>query len=664
MSEDRRNSSGDPENIENKGLPASPSPVKDSDKEEVCIEDEASKQPSLNDDINEPSDSKESSIESEDSEEQTPEADLQDVQKEPVEDDEGDDDVEEEDNEDKKSVGFDWEEGRIPEDLDPGEDEDSSDGGLKYFFGTGLIILAVTALRWFFASRVGLSDSEAYYYGWSENLSLSYYEHPPLIAYLIHLGVRLWGEDAFAIRNISILLFDGAIFLVYLIGSRILNSPAAGFWGALLFVISPLSFVYGFLAVPAVLLITFWLATLYFLFVAINDRSSLALIVSTAFCGLAILSDYSALLLIPLMFIVLVLSHDGRKLIWSKKILISVGLLIAALLPMIIWNFGNSWASFSYLAERHAAAGFASENLLEFAGYQLLYLASFVFPLLLIAAAWLMLSFVRGKLGRVSIVFWFVIPVMFATYTLAAWSKALETHWALLYCLPLFPVAGYLFTRWRNNRAVYWGMLVAVALTLLIDVGLLVHSTTDLLSSVIPEDSLAVDRSGQFRGWSETGDKVKALSQSHALSGFVASDQVAYCAQLAYQLKGRLPVNCLNRSTDAYDFFDLPSPLGKDGIIVMDAASNAESLYNCGKLEKLDTLEIHRTSSVIRTLDFYSCKKYQGLRPEGYKAPAQTKAAKKSAEPEKPVPEKIEEAPADIPPEKELPKKSLEVIEI
>src|SRR5271170_6644114 len=50
---------------------------------------------------------------------------------------------------------------------------------------TALLLFAVTALRLVIISTTGLSDTEAYYFTWSRFPDWSYYDHPPLIAWLM-----------------------------------------------------------------------------------------------------------------------------------------------------------------------------------------------------------------------------------------------------------------------------------------------------------------------------------------------------------------------------------------------------------------------------------------------------------------------------------------------
>lgn len=62
-------------------------------------------------------------------------------------------------------------------------------------------------------ATLSLSDDGAYYWEWSRHLALSYYDHPPVIAYLIWASTSLFGSSPLAIRlpNIISLLLTSLV---------------------------------------------------------------------------------------------------------------------------------------------------------------------------------------------------------------------------------------------------------------------------------------------------------------------------------------------------------------------------------------------------------------------------------------------------------------------
>ncbi len=58
--------------------------------------------------------------------------------------------------------------------------------------------------------QTGLGDSESYYFSWSRHIDLSYYDHPPVTAWLIRFFTDLGSIDPFYVRLPSLLLYLGS----------------------------------------------------------------------------------------------------------------------------------------------------------------------------------------------------------------------------------------------------------------------------------------------------------------------------------------------------------------------------------------------------------------------------------------------------------------------
>ena len=60
-------------------------------------------------------------------------------------------------------------------------------------------------LRLWLSLYGGLHPDEAYYWAWAQNIHLGYYDHPPLIAYIIRLGQEIfevfWGSNYSGAKN-------------------------------------------------------------------------------------------------------------------------------------------------------------------------------------------------------------------------------------------------------------------------------------------------------------------------------------------------------------------------------------------------------------------------------------------------------------------------------
>ena len=69
------------------------------------------------------------------------------------------------------------------------------------------LILVFASFRIGIMGLTGLGDSESYYWCWSQRLALSYYDHPPAVAWLIRLFTDIGGDTSLWVRMPSVIFF-------------------------------------------------------------------------------------------------------------------------------------------------------------------------------------------------------------------------------------------------------------------------------------------------------------------------------------------------------------------------------------------------------------------------------------------------------------------------
>ncbi len=495
-----------------------------------------------------------------------------------------------------------------------------------YFWETALLVLAVAVFRWLVAGKVGLGDSEAYYYAWSRHLDLSYFDHPPLIAWLIRLSSLYFGDSISAVRMPSVVLSAGITFLVYFAGVRILKNGKAGFYGALLFSFCHVYFIGGLAAAPDVALIFFWMLAILFIYDAVERESGVLLVLASLALGLALLSKYNAVLFIPPAFIYLSLKESGRRLLFSRWMLISIGVFLLLVFPVLFWNYQHDWASFRFhLVERHSAAGFSLKNLLVFMGGQLLYFSLFIWLLIFVSFGWLQLNLFSGRIPSALFMFLFSTPLLIFFFAVGAWTPESEPHWSAIGYLPLFPLAGLFLARHDAKSFSHKALQVALIFAAVANIGLWVHILSNTFVEALPDDSYRpkLDISNELYGWDEAGNEMQRLVSENRNLAFAASYHYTMCGQLEFALKGALPVYCANHRRDAFDFFTDSSmpPVGRDGLIVTDNRYDREprELYQCKDMQDLSRIDIKRGSKTVRTFRFTICNGFRNIQAEDYK---------------------------------------------
>ena len=90
-----------------------------------------------------------------------------------------------------------------------------------------LIALGFGLFRLVYAGMINLTPQEAYYWVWSLHPDLSYFDHPPMVAYSIRLFTIFWGDTIYGIRLPAILYGAGTTMILSLLAAKFFGPQAA-----------------------------------------------------------------------------------------------------------------------------------------------------------------------------------------------------------------------------------------------------------------------------------------------------------------------------------------------------------------------------------------------------------------------------------------------------
>jgi 4-amino-4-deoxy-L-arabinose transferase-like glycosyltransferase len=287
-------------------------------------------------------------------------------------------------------------------------------------------------------------DDELYYWCWSEHLQLSYYDHPPMVAYLIRISTFVFGHSILAIRIpciIAGLVVAGTI--------TALSRPRDLVPAVLL---SPVPTFAAVMITPDVPMLLFWSLYLVWL-VKVHTRLSeghkvplWAWILGGILLGCGVLGKYTTGLAAvsgSLTFVAL-----GRWRTWIVGYVLHAltSMLVAS--PILFYNLACDFAPVRYQWE-HAMS--SSEpgilSLLEFVGIQLVLFGSV--PFIVFAwGLWRSKTLLADPRLRVCACL-FLVPFAFFLYK--ATRSRLEGNWAFPCYLACWPLAAELYRRVKEQ---------------------------------------------------------------------------------------------------------------------------------------------------------------------------------------------------------------------
>ena len=219
-----------------------------------------------------------------------------------------------------------------------------------------VLLLLSLALRAIVAGVIEFGNDEVYYWTYAKFPDLSHFDHPPMVGWVIQLfTLNLHFEGEFFIRLGSIVFGTISTYLMFLIGKRI-KDALTGLYAAFLFTSSLYcTIISGIFILPDTPQVLFWLLSLYLLLVALPDknltRSSRKFLLASGFTiGLALLSKYHSVFLIFGAFLYILFFN--RKWFRTKELYFAFVIVIILFLPVIIWNYNNSFISFTFHESR------------------------------------------------------------------------------------------------------------------------------------------------------------------------------------------------------------------------------------------------------------------------------------------------------------------------
>ena len=302
------------------------------------------------------------------------------------------------------------------------------------------IVCFVILLRLAYMDVAQLIPDEAYYWQYAQHIDLSFFDHPPMVAWLIWLGTTLAGHNEFGVRIGAFLC--GLIAMAYVFAlARNLYDKSTAMRSVLLFAIVPFGFATGLAMTPDAPLIAAWAATLYYMERALLANQSQAWLgVGIAF-GLGILSKYTLGLLGIAALIYAVLDPVARR--WLLRPHPYLAILIALILfsPVIIWNMENDWASFLFQTGRvgNTQHTFATHLLI-------LQIATVLTPVGLIAAVFALrsisLSYCQAPRKYLFIGIFTGVPLL--VFLAISTFDPLRFHWTSPLWLALIPTMAWM----------------------------------------------------------------------------------------------------------------------------------------------------------------------------------------------------------------------------
>lgn len=473
--------------------------------------------------------------------------------------------------------------------------------------GLGALLVArIVALS---VNGTDLFFDEAQYWYWSLEPAFGYYSKPPLIAWIIRASTDVCGLSEFCIRLPSPMLHTGTALAVFALGWRLYDVRTGALAGLVFATLPGVSLSAGIISTDVPLLLC-WAIALALFATVVTDADKRwwpAIALGLAF-GVGLNAKYAMAWFIVCAAVYFVMTPERRAVLRDGRLMVAFLIGAAMLIPNIIWNATNGFATLSHTADNANWGGplVHPNKAAEF------FLAQFgVFGPILFAAllviAW---RATRTRLEDADrLLLAFALPIVMIITVQAFLSRA-HANWAAVSY-----VAATVLVTATMARDLAWGWLRASLLLHVAIVAVLAIGTTLAGSFAVPGGR---DPFARTLGWEALADATRSrLAEARdggAPFAAVLSTNRAVSSQLLYYLRDDpTPVFARRSNRRPRDHFELTRPFrGADGKPVLLVSLHKSGVVRDFQLlEELGDVAIPAGQTETRRVYFYRLQHFK-----------------------------------------------------
>src|ERR1700704_5020950 len=489
---------------------------------------------------------------------------------------------------------------------------------IRQWLAVAALIAVLTALRVIYASVIDLRTDEAYYWTWSKENVLSFLDHPPMIAWFIRFGTAIFGDTNLGVRFAGVL----AMLVTQLLLADIVRRVTHDVRAVVLAVLMPeAALYYGLLMAkvsPDVALIPFAVAMVWALIRLNESGDARWWLAAGVFAGLALLSKFTAVMLIPAVLAFMLVPDWRRRWLCSPYPWLAALIAVVLFLPVLTWNAGHDWASFRFQFVRATATHeWSLRTVGDFIGLQFGLVGFILLPVVLSGlglTAWR--GYRRGD--AVAILLSTAVIVPFAYFFWKSLTLRVGDTWPMFMWPIGFAAAAINIAMlpregrpaWMVKSTISWAV-AAIASGIVMVVLIFLYYVVSPWNFIGRPDPL-----GGGAGGRQVVDRAQAELQKIGATWIATTDYRTY-AMLRWYFKDRVPVIQINERGRFLDFREpgMNSIRGHTGLYVAREPDNTNSLWAATTAIREPLERVERSWRGI-VMDTYALEKLTNWTPE------------------------------------------------
>lgn len=474
------------------------------------------------------------------------------------------------------------------------------------------LVLGFQFLRLVLLPFFGLMPQDAYYHFYGENLSLSYFDHPGMIGYILRIFTLLFGKTVFVVKIADFVVTSLTLLCFYRLASYFLSKQklqsAFALIGTTIF-ISILSFN----STPDVPLLLFWTLSLICLYNAIFEENEIYWVWGGIFMGLAFDSKYTAILLHFGLLIFVIFSKKYKKLIRSPWLWLSFILSFLVTIPVFWWNYQNNFVSFLYQSSNRtediSKLNFNPINFLGVIMHQIFLLLPILFSIIVLLTVKLLNKVIfKNKMlsDKTLFLFSFFIPTFLGFFSLA------PVYWVKLNWLMPAYITGIIIASIFFSKKLLHAQII---------ISLIIHA---LFSLQILFYFVPIKSDDTWIGWNDLVEETTKLQKQYPKTFVFSADNYKTSAAMNFYSKEKVYAkNIIGLPAKQFDYLgdDLSLLNGRNAIFI-DSDTQFKNYDEKGLIQpellkyfenitELEPIIIKKGDRDIRKFWVFYCTDYQ-----------------------------------------------------
>jgi hypothetical protein len=322
------------------------------------------------------------------------------------------------------------------------------------------ILFAIFVFKIILLTLLPLTGDEAYFIKWADNLSMGYYDHPPMVGWLIYLMSHISGSHIF-FRLFAVATTFVAAFVIYKIALLYRVEKSKALLTSFVFLASPVDLLLILMTNDVALLFFGSLGTLFLLYSLEKKEWLRYSLLAGLFLGSAFLSKYFAVFLMLSLLIFSFYMYRSKAL---KNVLVVSAVVSLFIAQNLYFNYNSCWNNimFNFFAR-------TEDN-----HYNIGTIIGYFGLILYILTPWGAYYLFKTKFIKTTLfkLLFSILGIAFFIFFVVSLKNKIGLHWFLIFIPYIFMLFSFLdeknLAKLFKYNAIFTFLHVAVFMTLLL----------------------------------------------------------------------------------------------------------------------------------------------------------------------------------------------------